>query len=84
MKKWVMIFVIVVMAALSGYAARAYADSIGPDCLNGSCNGSIYTLTSDFLDVGSSLATDTFNIMLTINTAGFKVDPLVKTSFRDI
>lgn len=69
MKKWVVIAAIAVMTALFGYAGGAYADSIGPNCPT--CNGSIYTLTSNGIDVGSSSTTDTFNVTLTINTAGF-------------
>jgi hypothetical protein len=60
-----------VLAALSGLvsAGPALADTIGPtNC--GSCEGASYTLTSNFVDIGSSATTDTVLFTLTINTAG--------------
>jgi hypothetical protein len=47
----------------------AFADTIGPNNC-GSCEGASYTLTSNFVDVGSSATTDTMNFTLTINTSG--------------
>jgi hypothetical protein len=60
-----------VLAALSGLvsAGPALADTIGPGSC-GSCEGASYTLTSNFVDIGSSATTDTVLFTLTINTAG--------------
>jgi hypothetical protein len=56
------------LGGLLGNVNVALADPIGPDC--GTCFGTIYTLTSDFVDVGSSSLTDTFDIVLKVDATG--------------
>lgn len=65
-------FKMFMMAAVAGgslISGAAFADTIGPSAC-ASCEGASYTLTSNFVDLGSSATTDTVNFTLTINTSG--------------
>jgi hypothetical protein len=54
---------------LLGVNSTAQAISFGPDCGGGNCFGSIYTLTTSLFS--SSATTQTYDALLTINTAGY-------------
>jgi len=54
---------------LLGVSTTAQAISFGPDCGAGNCFGSIYTLTTSLF--GSTATTQTYDALLTINTAGY-------------
>jgi len=55
-------------AAAAVFASAAFADPIGPTC--GSCFGTIYTLTYDQVPDSTTATTQTFDIFLSLNTAG--------------
>ena len=55
-------------AAAAVFASAAFADPIGPTC--GSCFGTIYTLTYDPVPDSTTATTQTFDIFLSLNTAG--------------
>jgi hypothetical protein len=61
-------FVLIGMLGILGLSTTARATSIGPICTT--CNGGIYTLSSDGKDIGGSDVTDTYQVTLTVNTAG--------------
>jgi hypothetical protein len=59
------------LIALGSMASGAMADPIGPDCGAGSCFGSIYTLFYSGTAESSTATTQTFDIELDINAAGY-------------
>jgi len=54
---------------LFGVGATAHAITFGPNCGSGNCFGSIYTLTTSLF--GSTATTQTYDALLSINTAGY-------------
>jgi hypothetical protein len=63
---WIAVFVIL------GMGGVARADSIGPTgCANGTCQGSIYTLTYSGSPIATTATTETFRITYDIDTSGY-------------
>ena len=67
MRKLFPVFGLLALALIM--AAPASANPIGPNC--GSCAGGIYTLTYNPTPVSSTATTTTFQVTLTVNTAGY-------------
>jgi hypothetical protein len=66
----------VAVVGLTG--APANATPIGPNC--GSCNGGIYTLTSDGVDVGGEALFDTYRVTLEASNTANIIDTLGDTA----
>jgi hypothetical protein len=64
----------VILVGLTG--APANATPIGPVCANNSCNGGIYTLTSDGVDIGGEALFDTYRLTMTVSNTDNIIDTL--------
>lgn len=63
-------------AVIALISAPANATPIGPICANNSCNGGIYTLTSDGVDIGGEALFDTYRLTLTVSNTANIIDTL--------
>jgi hypothetical protein len=68
----------VAVVGLTG--APANATPIGPVCANNSCNGGIYTLTSDGVDIGGEALFDTYRVTLEVSNTDNIIDTLGGTA----
>lgn len=63
--------------ALFCLSGSAFADAIGPDCGPGNCLGTVYMLQYNPVPESTTATTQTFDIILTLDTSATTAGPLI-------